>query len=87
MALTRIPDFWSATVIVATFALAGYRSPQHSQRKTTVRPQGSRVDEAMAVGRSKKNIHMEANLRPWRNVGQGSQCSSYRLPLDSGAFE
>ena len=39
----------------------------------------------MAVGRSKKTIHMEANLRPWLNVGQGSQCSSYRLPLDSGA--
>ena len=38
IALTRFPDFGSATVIVATFALAGYRSPQGSQRKTTVRP-------------------------------------------------
>ena len=37
IALTRFPNVWSATVIVATFALAGYRSPQDSSNELPFR--------------------------------------------------
>ena len=37
IALTRFPNVWSATVIVATFALAGYRLPQDSSNELPFR--------------------------------------------------
>ena len=54
IALTGFPNVWSATVIVETFALAGYRSPQDSSnelpfRRAMERGQPTTVAVAVAV--------------------------------------